>query len=566
MARPEKLRLGDLLIQQKLISAQQLQFALDVQKTNGRKLGRVLADNGFITEEQMSEMLARQLNIPYVNLKNHALNLDLVRQLPESEARRFRALPLGERKGVMLVGMADPTDTAAFDELGQTLGRTIELAVVTEGQLLETIERVYRRTEEISGLVRGLAEDKGRYVVSFGTATDDVGVEEMAAVAFLKSLFSEAVQARASSIHLDLQQGRLQTRLRQDGRLQAHDGVDGKMAVAAIQCLKQMSGLDTAEKHLPQNGHLEVRVDGKPVDVLVASLPVKHGESVMLRLANMGEQAPSLDALDLPPQAAARLREIVRRGTGMVLVTDPAGNNGATLYAVLAEIRAGDRKILTVEDPVAYSLPGLAQVQVDQARGMDFPHALRSAVRQDPDALLVGEMPDAETAQTGLRAAMSGCLVLAGLNARDAADSLVVLADMGVPDYMVASALQAILAQRRLRRVCDGCGVSYTPSAQEAAWLKQAGARQESWSGLRQGRGCAQCGGTGYGGNVTVYELLEMDADLADAVTRADTVRLMDIAYWRRRGYTLIDHAMAQMVQGRTTVAEVMRLGAREQG
>lgn len=565
MARPEKIRLGDLLIQQNLITGGQLEFALGEQKRNGRRLGRVLVDNGFITEERMSESLARQLHIPYINLKNHVLNLDLVRQLPESQARRFRALPLEERQGVLLIGMADPTDLAAFDELGQTLKRTIDIAVVTEGQLLETIERVYRRTEEISGLARDLIEEIGARVVSFGAATDTVGVEDMPAVNLLQSVLSDAVQAKASAIHFDLEEGRVSTRFRIDGCLQLRAGIDIKIASAVVHRLKLMSGMDTSGKRLPQDGHLKVNVRGQTLDVPVSILPTQHGESLIMRMPAHGGHPPSLDALGLPAEMLGRLRDVIRRGDGMVLVADSGGrDNVSTLYAALAEIGAADRKIVTVEDPVEYSLPGAAQVQVDERGGMGFPRALRSALRQDPDVILVGELRDMEIAQMSARAAASGCLVFSAVYARDAADAVLFLENIGVPKYMVAASVRAILAKRLLRGVCGNCGESHKVSPQEEAWLKRAGVPPERWSGLRQGRGCARCNGTGYSGRIAVYEMLEMDLGLAETAMHADTSHFAQAVHARMKGHSLLDQSLAQMEQGRTTVAEVMRMAFQE--
>ena len=567
MARPEKIRLGDLLIQQKLITTEQLHFALDEQKRNGRKLGRVLADNGFITEEQISESLASQLNIPYINLKNHNLNLELVRQLPESMARRFRALPLEEHKGGLLVGMADPTDLQAFDELGQTLKRSIDIAVVTEGQLLETIERVYRRTEEISGMARGLSEELSEREVSFGATTDAVSVEETPVVNLLQSIFSDAVRAQASGIHLELLEGRMQLRFRIDGRLQLQTGEGSRIAPALVHRLKLMSGLDASEKRLPQDGHLNILVHGQPVDVLISTLPTQQGESVVMRLFNRGGSPLSLDKLGLPQKILERIRETIRRGSGMVLAVAPeGGGNIATLYAALGEIKAADRKIITVEDPVEYSLPGITQIQVDEKIGMNFPRALRSALRQDPDVVLLGDMRDTEIAQAGLRAAMDRRLVFSALVAQNAVDALFLMQEMEVPNYLVASSVNMVLAQRLLRRVCKHCSEPATPSAQEAAWLKHAGVPPGRYGELRLGRGCGQCDGSGYSGNLMVYELLEMDRALAEAVAHGDVSLIMQAAIAQMKGDTLLDRALDEMAQGRTSLAEVMHIGNRLEG
>ena len=523
MARPEKIRLGDLLVQQKLISLDQLQFALEQQKRSGRKLGRVLVDNAFVSEDQISEAVAKQLNIPFINLKYYNVNLEIVRRMPENQARRFRAVALEERNGALLVGMADPTDLFAFDEIARLLKRDIDLAVVTEGQLLETIDRVYRRTEEISGLAREVSEDLGDSYIDFGALSDTVGTEEAPVVKLLQTMFDDATQVRASDIHIEPQESRLQIRFRIDGALHLQTETDSKIAAALALRLKLMSGLDISEKRLPQDGRFNMRVRDQAVDVRISTMPTQYGESVVMRLLNQSGSFLTLDKLGMPPDMLKRFREIIRRSNGMVLVTGPTGSGKTTtLYAGLAEINTIDQKIITVEDPVEYRLPGINQVQVNEKIELTFSRVLRSALRQDPDVILVGEMRDAETAQIGMRAAMTGHLVFSTLHTRDTAGTLFRLVDMGAPKYMVASSVQAVLAQRLLRRVCESCSETHIPTPQEAEWLEAEGVARSDWGTLLHGRGCSHCNGTGYHGRMGVYEMLEMGQELVDAAAHED--------------------------------------------
>ena len=561
MARPEKIRLGDLLIQQKLISQEQLMFALEQQKRSGRKLGRVLVDNAFVTEEQISEALAKQLNIPYINLKYYNINLEQVRLLPESQARRYRTIVLEERNKMLLVGMADPTDLTAFDEISRILRRDIDIAVVTEGQLLESIDRGYRRTDEISGLARELSEDIGDTYVDFGAMTESVGMEEAPVVKLLQSLFDDAVQIRASDIHIEPQEGRVMIRFRIDGALHLQTEADKKIAPALVLRLKLMSGLDISEKRLPQDGRFQVRVRDQGVDVRIATCPTQNGETVVMRLLRQDGGMIGLDKLGMPPEMLKRFREIIRRSNGMVLVTGPTGSGKTTtLYSALSEINTIDQKIITVEDPVEYRLPGINQVQVNEKIDLTFSRVLRSALRQDPDVILVGEMRDAETAQIGLRAAMTGHLVLSTLHTRDAAGTLFRLVDMGTPRFMVASSVQAVVAQRLLRRVCGSCSEPHTPTPQEAEWLKAEGVPADELGGLLHGRGCSHCNGTGYRGRMGVYEMLEMGREMVEAAAHDSATHFMDVAHQSIRGKSILDHALREMKQGHTSVAEVMRI------
>jgi MSHA biogenesis protein MshE len=561
MARPEKVRLGDLLVQQKLISQEQLKFALEQQKRSGRKLGRVLVDNAFVTEEHISEALGRQLNIPFINLKFYNINIELVRMLQESQARRFRAMVLEERNGMLLVGMADPTDLSAYDEITRIVKRDIDIAVVTEGQLLESIDRGYRRTDEISGLARELSEDIGDSYVDFGALTDSVGTEEAPVVKLLQSMFDDAAQIRASDIHIEPQESRVMIRFRIDGVLHLQTEADSKIAPALVLRLKLMSGLDISEKRLPQDGRFNVRVRDQRVDVRIASCPTQYGESVVMRLLRQDGGMIGLDKLGMPPDMLKRFREIIKRSNGMILVTGPTGSGKTTtLYSALSEVNTLDQKIITVEDPVEYRLPGINQVQVNEKIDLTFSRVLRSALRQDPDVILVGEMRDAETAQIGLRAAMTGHLVFSTLHTRDAAGTLFRLVDMGTPRFMVASSVQAVLAQRLLRRVCESCSETHTPTPQESEWLRIEGIPSEQLSGLLHGRGCSHCNGTGYHGRKGVFEMLEMGPEMAAAAGHDSPTHFLQVAHEHLRGKTIMDHALQEMKLGRTTVAEVMRI------
>ncbi len=561
MARPEKIRLGDLLVQQKLISLDQLQFALEQQKRSGRKLGRVLVDNSFVSEDQISEAIAKQLNIPFINLKYYNVNLEIVRRLPENQARRFRAVALEDRNGALLVGMADPTDLFAFDEIARLLKRDIDVAVVTEGQLLETIDRVYRRTEEITGLAKAVSEELGDSYIDFGALGDTVGVEEAPVVKLLQTMFDDATQVRASDIHIEPQESRLQIRFRIDGALHLQTEADSKIAPSIALRLKLMSGLDISEKRLPQDGRFNMRVRDQAIDVRISTMPTQYGESVVMRLLNQSGSFLTLDKLGMPADMLKRFREIIHRSNGMVLVTGPTGSGKTTtLYAGLAEINTVDQKIITVEDPVEYRLPGINQVQVNEKIELSFSRVLRSALRQDPDVILVGEMRDSETAQIGMRAAMTGHLVFSTLHTRDTAGTLFRLVDMGAPKYMVASSVQAVLAQRLLRRVCESCSEAHTPTPQEIEWMEAEGVQRNEWGTLLHGRGCSHCNGTGYHGRMGVYEMLEMSQDLVDAAAHEDNTSFMQAARAHLKGKTLLDAAMQEMKLGRTTVAEVMRI------
>jgi MSHA biogenesis protein MshE len=561
MARPEKVRLGEILVQQKLLTEEQLGLALTEQKRSGRKLGRVFVEHGYVTEEQISGALARQLDIPYINLKFFNINPELVRLLPETQARRFRALILEDRREGLLVGMSDPTDLFAYDEIARLVKRHIELAVVNETEVLQAIDRIYRRTEDISTLTRELEQDLGDVSVDFGALAANPGLEEAPIVKLLQSVFEDATQVRASDIHIEPQEGRLQIRFRIDGVLHLQTEADSKIASSLALRLKLMSDLDISEKRMPQDGRFAIRVKNQRIDVRISTMPTQYGESVVMRLLNQGGTSLRLDAIGMPPALVEKFRAIVHRPNGLVLVTGPTGSGKTTtLYCALSELNSVEKKLITVEDPVEYRLPGINQVQVNDKIELNFARVLRSALRQDPDIVLVGEMRDQETAQIGLRAAMTGHLVLSTLHTNDAISTPLRLMDMGVPRYMVGSSLQAVLAQRLVRVICESCSTPYVPTANEYEWLRMELGELVERNQYFHGKGCSHCNGMGYRGRTGVYELLEITRAVADAANHADPSHFMKVAAAQMAGETLRRHAVQLVVQGRTTISEAMRI------
>jgi len=556
--RRDKLRLGDVLLAQRLISEEQLAQALDLQNTSGRKLGRVLVERGALTEEALAHALARQLRAPVVNLNSYPLKGELVRQLGEAAARRHRAIVLDDRGDHLLVAFSDPLDLTAHDDVARLLKRSIQVAVVSESQLTPAFDRHYRRTDEISGLAKALEKDIGD-AVDFGALQESVGQEGAPVVRLLQSVFEDAMMIGASDVHLEPQENELLIRSRIDGVLQTQTQADKRIAGALTQRLKLMANLDISEKRLPQDGRFTLRLRGRTVDVRLSTLPSQYGESVVMRLLGQGSEARRLDEIGMPADMLARFRALLGRSTGTVLVTGPTGSGKTTtLYAALAELDASSQKIITVEDPVEYRLPGLTQVQVNDKIDLSFARVLRATLRQDPDVILVGEMRDTETAEIGLRAAITGHLVLSTLHTRDAASTPYRLLDMGVPAFMVATALQAVVAQRLVRRNCSQCARPHDASPQEAAWLGLM--TGDSALATRRGRGCLACNGTGYAGRLGVYEMLEMDAALAQTATHGDPATFLAAARARMHGRTLAHRAADLVRAGQTSVAEAMRL------
>ena len=560
MGRPQKIRLGEILLQQKLISEEQLQLALIEQKRSRRKLGRVFVDSGFVSEDTISGALARQLNIPYIHLKQYSLKQQAVQRLPEMQARRFRAIVLEDQANLLLVGMADPTDLFAYDEIARITKRNISLAVVNEQELLQAIDRMYRRTEEITTLARELEQELGDDVIDFGALGLSAGAEEAPVVRLLQTVFDDATQVHASDIHIEPQEKSLHIRFRIDGVLHLQTESDIRIAPALALRLKLTANLDISEKRLPQDGRFAVTVRKQLIDVRISTMPTQYGESVVMRLLNQSGGMLDLSNIGMPPKMLERFRAIIQRPNGLVLVTGPTGSGKTTtLYGALSELSTDAVKVITVEDPVEYRLPGINQVQVNEKINLDFARVLRSALRQDPDIVLVGEMRDHETAQIGLRAAMTGHMVLSTLHTNDAASTPLRLIDMGVPHYMVGSSLQAVLAQRLVRLVCENCTEPYPLLPNEREWLKGELKDQVDNHAYMHGIGCSYCNGTGFRGRIGVYELLEMTREVADAANHADPGVFIRLAQRELGGHTLRSHAVALVLEGKTTVGEAMR-------
>ncbi|WMJ04731.1 MSHA fimbrial ATPase MshE [Aeromonas veronii] len=564
MAQPRlKMRLGDLLVQEQIISDDQLQLALQQQRQTGRKLGSTLIDLGFISEVQLLQFLARQLDVPFFDLNNLTIDAAAVPLLPEVQARRYRALAVNLTDDKVTVAMSDPADLSALDAIAALLSpRIMVLAVAREGQLLEYFDRLYRRTREIESFAEQLQEeyqDSGFELGSSNLGANDEG--EATVAKLLRSLFEDAVQVGASDIHIEPDEKVLRIRQRIDGILHENILNEVRIAQALVLRLKLVAGLDISEKRLPQDGRFNMKVRGRDVDVRMSTMPVQYGESVVMRLLDQSSGILSLTETGMPPEILTRFRRQLKRPHGMILVTGPTGSGKTTtLYGALSELNQSSNKIITVEDPVEYRLSRVNQVQVNPKIGLTFSNVLRSTLRQDPDILLVGEMRDNETVEIGLRGAITGHLVLTTLHTNDAVTSALRLIDMGAPGYLVASALRAVVAQRLVRRVCEHCVEEKAPDEGQATWLTVLSGEAPGQHNYHKGRGCQSCNFTGYSGRIGVYELLELDQPMMDALRRNDAEGFAKAArqheHYRPLALTALDYAR----QGITSVDEVLRL------
>lgn len=560
MAFRKKIRLGDLLVDQGLITSDQLEMALQEQKKMGRKLGNTLIELGMIDENSMLNLLSSQLRIPLIDLRNFNYNESVVRVLSESIARRYRAIVLEDRASDYLVGMADPTDLYALDEIQEKLSKPVSQAIVRESDLLEAFDKVYRRTEEISALAEELGQElsDGSEELAALLQSD---ITEAPVAKLLLSIFEDAVQVGASDIHIEPDKNEIRVRQRIDGVLHEQVMKEIQIAPAVVVRLKLMADLNISEKRLPQDGRFHLLVSGREIDVRLSTMPVQYGESVVMRILDQTRGALDIEQLGMPADLLKRFRKNFHLPHGMILVTGPTGSGKTTsLYAALQELNKAESKIITVEDPVEYQLSRINQVQVNPKIGLNFAQVLRSALRQDPDIIMIGEMRDAETVEIGVSAAMTGHLVLSTLHTNDTVSTATRLLDMGVEGYLLATTLRSIIAQRLIRRVCSSCAVDYSPDPYESSWLRNQLGVDSHQHMYKAAKGCLHCGFTGYHGRMGVYELLDMNAELAEALRRNDTQDFVDAAK-RVPGYVpLVNVAHQYAAEGLTTLDEVLKL------
>jgi len=561
MQRPRlKMRLGDLLVDEGIISPAQLQQALARQQETGRKLGSTLTELKFLTEVQLLQFLAQQLNVPFLDIAQKQINPKAVQLLPEVQARRFRALVLEDNGDTVLLGMSDPADLAALDQIARLLSpKEVALAVVRESQLIAAFDTLYRRTKEIESFATQLKAEHGADTNLELNVLDEQADADNTIAKLLQSVFEDAVQVKASDIHIEPDEKVLRIRQRVDGVLQESILNEVSIASALVLRLKLMANLDISEKRMPQDGRFQINVKKHQIDVRISTMPVQYGESVVMRLLDQSAGLLQLEETGMPAPLLSKLRRIIKSPHGMILVTGPTGSGKTTtLYGLLSELNQAGSKIITVEDPVEYRLPRINQVQVNHKIGLSFSNVLRTTLRQDPDIIMVGEMRDQETAEMGLRGALTGHLVLSTLHTNDAVTSTLRLIDMGAAPYLVASALRAIVAQRLVRRLCDYCKQPYQPDELESSWLRHH--KADTTASYWHAKGCQSCNHSGYKGRLGVFELLLITKPLADALRRNDTAGFAHLAHHSEGFVSLGTMALHYAQQGITSLDEVIRV------
>lgn len=530
MAEQRPRRLGDVLLAAGLVSAAEIEEALAVQRRTGQRLGEVLVQLGRLTDVDIAETLGQQLGLPFL-YGTLPVDEEVARLVPEATCRRLLAIPL-RREGLSVkVAMADPLDMLAMNELSLATRAEVLPVVATPADIRRAINQVFRQRTET-----GLAEGDR-------------------AIRLVQELIERGVRERASDIHIEPQENELRVRMRVDGMLFEVERLSKAVEAALLTRVKVISNLDIAEHRLPQDGRVEVTVDDRPIDLRVAVMPTIHGEKAVLRLLDRTGGVKRLEEIGLSASDLALVRQMIQRPYGLVLVTGPTGSGKTTtLINALREINSSERNIITIEDPVEYTVPGVNQTQVHPRIGLTFADGLRAILRQDPDVVMVGEIRDRETAEIAVRAALTGHLVLSSMHTNSAAATPSRLLDMGVEPFLLASALTGVVAQRLARRLCPRCRRGRPPTAEERLQFQLSG--EET---VFDAVGCPHCNGVGYRGRIGLFEVLVVSPTIRDAIlAKAPSRQLYQIA--REAGMRpLVEDGVAKAFLGLTSLSEVRR-------
>jgi len=561
-------RLGDVLVESGLLTPEQLDAALNAQRAADgprRRLGQVVSDLGFATEKEVAEALASLLGLQMIDLSKAMPAPDVVRLLPRAVAERTRVLVLDKNTRGIVVAAADPTNVLALDDVRlYTRSADLQVLVATDSQIRDQIARAWsigEDTSQVTAMVEETEEPIEDVEPSLG-ATD----EEAPIVKLVNRILGDAVRLRASDIHIEVQRDTLLVRYRVDGLLRDVMTAPRRIATAVISRIKIISGLDIAERRVPQDGRTRISIEGTAIDCRISTLPSLHGEKVVIRLLTRGDDIPTLASLGFEQRQLEAFEAALSVPQGLVLITGPTGSGKTnTLYSAIAAIKSPEKNIVTLEDPIEVQLPGITQVGVNVKTGMTFSAGLRSILRQDPDIVLVGEVRDAETAELALKASLTGHLVLTTLHTNSAVAALTRLVDMGAEPFLVASSLTAAIAQRLVRRPCGACAAPYVPDEVTLAGLGLLPQDLEGAAPLR-GVGCSECGGTGYRGRTAIYEVLVVDAPMRSVLLR-DANEGAIAAQARSQGMaTLRASALEKARRGETTYEEVTRVSAADSG
>jgi type IV pilus assembly protein PilB len=560
-------RLGELLIDAGLLSEEQLTEALAYQKNTGERLGKVLIEREYLAEEQLVEALEYQLGIPRVELSRTLIGPDVVNLVPAQLARRYSVMPISRKDGRLRLAVADPFNIVAIDDVRDATGLEAELALTTEKDIKEAIDRCYGVRGAVEAVIQNIEESEDEGEDESADRLRRAG-DEAPIVRLVNLIISQGVRERASDIHIEPSEKDVRVRYRVDGFLREVMRSPKRTQMALVSRIKVLAKMDIAERRVPQDGQIKINVDNAEVELRISTMPTQFGEKVVLRVLNKGAFLLQMDQLGFSPENYERFTTAMKRPHGILLVTGPTGSGKTTtLYAALGMLNQPDRNLVTVEDPIEFSLPGINQTQVNVKAGLTFATSLRSIVRQDPDVIMVGEIRDGETAQIAVQSALTGHLVLSTLHTNDAAGTLARLVDMGVEPFLVSSSVICIMAQRLVRLVCPNCRAEYQLPAKEIAAGHLAelfAGREDELITLYRGKGCPRCDHSGYYGRLAIQEVMPMSLELRRLVMQNQSADVLRAQAIREGMVTLKRDGVNKALSGLTTIEEVLRVAFTE--
>lgn len=561
-ANQQRKRLGDILVEAGLITSEQLQEALAKQKIMGKRLGKVLVETGLTNEDSIATTLASQMNIPYLNLNEMTIPPEVLTTIPEGIVRSHNLLPVKLDGNRLQISMADPLDVFIIDEINYQTGYELEIAISPESQVEAAIRHYYGTSDSLQNAVDNIAAERSAEVTldeSFFT-TFDIGDEEQSVpiINLVNTIIQQAINDRASDIHIEPDEEIIRVRYRIDGILNELMKAPKSIQSELLSRLKIMAQMDISEKRLPQDGRIKVKVQNKSIDLRVSSLPTVFGEKIVIRILDKSRMQLTLDQVGFDEDLLNLFKTLTSAPNGIFLMTGPTGSGKtSTLYAAINFIRNGQINITTVEDPVEYLIPSINQVQVRPEIGLTFARTLRSILRQDPNVILIGEIRDFETAQIAIESALTGHLVFSTLHTNDAASAITRLIEMGVEPYLVASAVVGVGGQRLVRKICPSCKTAYKPENEAKAIMEEHGFADTM---LYSGKGCLTCRRTGYSGRTAIHEIMTINDEIHGLILESSSARDIRYSSIKAGMRTMRVDGIQKAAKGVTSIDEVLRL------
>ncbi|RCW61204.1 GspE/PulE family protein [Halanaerobium sp. ST460_2HS_T2] len=552
---PRRKKIGDLLLEYNYITPRQLEDALSAQDEMDMRLGQVLTELGYISEEDLTDALEIQLNIPRVHLNNYLINAHLSQYISENIARRHHAVPYDVEDDTLKVAIQDPTDLVAIENIEVNSGMKVDIAIATHSEIMKAVNQIYSLVDTDTSEIFDRLDQYNQ--INEEPEIDQLRqmVEDAPIVRLTNLIITQAIQKQASDIHIEPLKNTLRVRYRVDGILHEELTVPKHSQAALISRLKIIADLDITKRRIPQDGRVQMTFKSMQIDMRVSTLPTIYGEKVVIRLLNRDDSLLDINKLGFRSDNRERFNRLIKKPYGILLATGPTGSGkSTTLFAALSEINSPTKNIVTIEDPVEYQLDGVNQVQANTSTGLTFAKTLRSILRQDPDIVMVGEIRDEETAEIAIRAALTGHLVLSTLHTNDASSAITRLLDMGLPDYLVASTVIGVVAQRLVRKLCPDCKEAYQPGVEERKFLGDPNV-EKLWRPSSDT--CKKCT-DGYKGRIAIHEVLEINDDMEEMI--AEGANELEIKKYARENNmkSLLDDGKQKLKEGITSYQEVV--------